>query len=271
MIDLEINGAVLEGIDLIIFDKDGTLFQLYPYWSRMALLRGRCICRALEEGASAARPRPACIQPGPGLAEWIALQMGVDLAGGRINPRGPIGIESRQNIQALLKRRLMEKGYAADLDVIRKAFRQADTYFSREERIAESHVPVAGMTGFLMSLKGRCRCAMLSHDTTKKLELSARSQGIAECFQMYLGGDRSAFPKPHPWGAQEIMARLGARPERTAFLGDSINDLKCGRDAGCGHVVAVLSEISDIEEIGALADVAVRDYREIKVQRSVIC
>lgn len=91
MIDLEINGAVLEGIDLIIFDKDGTLFQLYPYWSRMALLRGRCICRALMAKAAA-------VQPASPLA---ALQMGVDLAEGRISPHGPAGIESRQHIQNL--------------------------------------------------------------------------------------------------------------------------------------------------------------------------
>ena len=268
MIDLQIGGAVLKGIDLIIFDKDGTLFQLYPYWSRMALLRGRCICRALAETACSAGPRPASLPPG--LAEWIALQMGVDLASGRINPQGPIGIESRQNIQALLCRRLEERGYTVDIEVMREAFRQADAYFSQEETIAESHVPVAGMTGLLMSLKGICRCAMLSHDTTLKLELSARSQGIAGCFQMYLGSDRCAFSKPHPWGAQEIMARLGARPERTAFMGDSINDLKCGRDAGCGYILAVLSEISNIEEMGSLADAAVRDYHEIKVRRGLI-
>ncbi len=259
MIDLEINGAVLEGIDLIIFDKDGTLFQLYPYWSRMALLRGRCICRALMAKAAAIQP---------GLARWLALQMGVDLAEGRISPHGPAGIESRQHIQGLLCRRLQEMGYAADAHIIREAFRQADIYFSREERVREAHVPVAGMTDFLMSLKGVCMCAMLSNDISSKLELSARSHGIEGCFQMFLGGDTAAFPKPNPWGAREIMAGLRVPPERAAFMGDSVSDLKCGRDAGCGHIIAVLSEISDKEAVEELADAAVRDFREIVVRKA---
>ena len=41
MIKLEINGATLENIGLIIFDKDGTLFELYPYWSKVAMRRAR--------------------------------------------------------------------------------------------------------------------------------------------------------------------------------------------------------------------------------------
>ena len=36
MIDLEINGKILKEIDLIIFDKDGTLFESFPYWTVVA-------------------------------------------------------------------------------------------------------------------------------------------------------------------------------------------------------------------------------------------
>ncbi len=252
MINLKIGTAIFKNIELIIFDKDGTLFQLYPYWSRMAYLRGECIWRALAVSEE-------------GLAQWISLLMGVDLAGKRMNPNGPIGIQSRAHIQSMLKEKLGEKGYFADEETIRSAFREADVRISHEDILRETHVPVAGMIDFLESIKGKCKCAMLSHDTTSKLELCVRSLELSSSFQMILGGDRTAIAKPHPWGAKEIMAKLGVSPENTAFMGDSIFDMECGRNAGCGHIIAVLSEISDVKKMESLADISAKDFRDIIV------
>lgn len=41
------------------------------------------------------------------------------------------------------------------------------------------------------------------------------------------------YPKPDPESARLACQRLDAAPERTVFIGDSIYDLRCARDAGC--------------------------------------
>jgi phosphoglycolate phosphatase-like HAD superfamily hydrolase len=252
MIDLEINGTRLKNIKLIIFDKDGTLFQLYPYWNRMAMIRAENICKGLVISED-------------GLAEWIALQMGVDVIRHEINSEGPIGLCSRQYIQNLLYDRLKDRGYSIEKDIIQSAFKEADEYISREERLKESHVPVKGMLDFLKRIEGRCKGAIFSYDLTHKLELICRSFGISQSFHMFLGSDKVLYPKPHPWGPREIMSTLHISPGNTALMGDSIYDMKSGRDAGCSHLIAILSEISNRGQISPLANATVNDFREIKI------
>lgn len=41
------------------------------------------------------------------------------------------------------------------------------------------------------------------------------------------------YPKPDPESARLACQRLDAAPERSVFIGDSIFDLRCAREAGC--------------------------------------
>ena len=53
MIDLSVDSKVIHDVGLVIFDKDGTLIELYHYWSQMVALRARIICEALGLGHGA--------------------------------------------------------------------------------------------------------------------------------------------------------------------------------------------------------------------------
>ena len=66
---------------LVIFDKDGTLIELYPYWSQMVALRARIICETLGLGT----------EHEPGL-RWA---LGVDEKAGRLRQDGPVGLKKR--------------------------------------------------------------------------------------------------------------------------------------------------------------------------------
>jgi phosphoglycolate phosphatase len=252
MIDLEINGAILEKIKLIIFDKDGTLFELYPYWSKVAMRRGEDICKGLDVVEE-------------GLAEWIALQMGVDVRSQRMNPEGPTGICDRQYIQNLLYNKLQNRGYSIEKGIIQSAFREADEYISNKNMLKDSFVPVKGLRNFLKKINGRCKGAMFSYDLTDKLELIARLFRISDNFDMFLGGDRIVHPKPDPWGATKIMSDLHISPENTALIGDSIFDIESGRRANCNYLITILSEISNSERLKPMSNAVLNDFTEISV------
>jgi phosphoglycolate phosphatase len=59
--------------------------------------------------------------------------------------------------------------------------------------------------------------------------------GLLERFAVVLGGG-DAPPKPDPTGAQEILTRLGARPEDAILVGDSAVDAATARNAGITFV-----------------------------------
>jgi pyrophosphatase PpaX len=56
--------------------------------------------------------------------------------------------------------------------------------------------------------------------------------GIADHFDVLVCADDVINPKPHPEPVLKAMAELHADPETTLFIGDSVHDMRCGRDAG---------------------------------------
>jgi pyrophosphatase PpaX len=56
--------------------------------------------------------------------------------------------------------------------------------------------------------------------------------GIADHFDVLVCADDVEHPKPHPEPVLKALAQLGALPEETLFVGDSVHDMRCGRAAG---------------------------------------
>ena len=71
--------------------------------------------------------------------------------------------------------------------------------------------------------------------------------GLLQRFAVVLGGDE-APRKPDPTGLLEIMARVGATPAETVFVGDSRHDVETARRAGVA-VVAVTWGLATREEL----------------------
>jgi pyrophosphatase PpaX len=62
---------------------------------------------------------------------------------------------------------------------------------------------------------------------------------IADHFDVLVCADDVTHPKPHPEPVLKALAQLGAAPEETLFVGDSVHDMRCGRAAGV-RIAAVL-------------------------------
>ena len=200
-----------------------------------------------------------------GLAEWIALQTGVDVRSREMNPKGPAGIYNGQYLQNLLYNKLKDRGYPIKKDIIQSAFKETDEYISNENVLKDSFVPVRGLLNFLKNINGRCKGAIFSYDLTDRLELIARLFRISDNFDMFLGGDRIIHPKPDPWGAIKIMSDLHIPPENTALVGDSIFDIESGIRANCNYLITILSEISNSELLKPVSNVVLNDFTEISV------
>lgn len=56
--------------------------------------------------------------------------------------------------------------------------------------------------------------------------------GLADFFGVVVGGDSTAFKKPHPEPIRHACAVLGTTPERNLHIGDSENDALAARAAG---------------------------------------
>ena len=55
---------------------------------------------------------------------------------------------------------------------------------------------------------------------------------IADQFDVLVCADDVVNPKPHPEPVLKALEQLDADPAETLFVGDSVHDMKCGREAG---------------------------------------
>lgn len=252
MINLEIDSCIIKNTNLIIFDKDGTLFELYPFWSKVALKRAEFICKYLGTSDNA-------------LMEHIVLKMGVDLKNKKMCSKGPIGINSRPYIEELIYQELEKCGYNLRKEVVTQAFKDVDAYISRRDILEDLLVPIEGLMDFLRNIRGKCKCAIFSYDLTDRLIDITQIFQIQDNFDILLGGDQLKYPKPDPWGAIHIMNELNILPENTVFFGDSALDIESGKKANCKCLIGVVSDISNIEYLQTESNITIKDFQKIKV------
>jgi phosphoglycolate phosphatase len=80
----------------------------------------------------------------------------------------------------------------------------------------------------------------------------AKALGITERFREIIGEDSTPFKKPDPRLLQLVMAKWGGTPERTVVIGDGVNDILLGRNAGALSC-AFLNGITGRDKLLALA------------------
>lgn len=251
MVNLQINGNDYKNIDLIIFDKDGTLFELYPYCCKMVNERTIAIGNILDNHDKT-------------LYDWLISTMGVDLENNRIFSEGPIGVYSKFYAQDMLFEKMNNKHYNISKKSLKTAFENADRNINQIDYLKDALVPVPGMVDFLENISHKCSCAIYSNDLTKRLQDTLNLFGIDEYFDCVVGSDIVAKHKPDPMGLLMIMDKLGIDPENTVFIGDSVLDIECGKRAKCKYLIGIISDITDIKYLKSNCNELIKDFIGIK-------
>jgi phosphoglycolate phosphatase len=76
------------------------------------------------------------------------------------------------------------------------------------------------------------RMAVISNKQEALSRLILEVLGISRYFDSVCGGDTFAEMKPSPLPLQIVIERLGVLPMEAAMVGDSINDIQAGQQAG---------------------------------------
>jgi phosphoglycolate phosphatase len=224
----------LAGIDLVVFDKDGTLLSFDAMWGGWA----RELGRRLE--ANARRP----VEPD------VFAAIGYDPTSGRVWPSAPLAIGTMAQIEDLVARVLRRWCPSAAA-----ARRVVELSWFEPDPVALA-VPLADLASLFERVGegGRRRIAVATTDDRAPTEASLRGLGVRDAVAALACGDDGIPLKPDPGMLLALCTSVGVRPERTAVVGDTPADLRMGRSAGAGLVVGVLSGLGDEDALAPLAD-----------------
>jgi phosphoglycolate phosphatase len=112
-------------------------------------------------------------------------------------------------------------------------------YQARYLAINGRHAAVyAGAVEGLERLRDRgLRLACLTNKPTAFARPLLRDKGLDRHFDVVFGGDAFERKKPDPLPLRKTCEALGALPSRTLMVGDSSNDARAARAAGCPVVL----------------------------------
>ena len=240
------NGPVashpLDGIDLLIFDKDGTLIEFHLMWGGWV----DALARRLEE------------LTGLALRDGLYALLGVDPASGIVRWHGLLAATPMARIRDAVAGLVSDAGAGPE-----RAAAALDAVWHAPDPVALAQ-PVAELPALLERLRERVRLfAVATSDDREPTERTLLALGVAEEFAALACADDGFPNKPAPDPVLQLCARLGIKPDRTAVVGDSPADLRMGRAAGVARTIAVLTGVGDRATLEPLADVVLDSIADL--------
>ena len=224
----------LDGVELVIFDKDGTLIEFHAMWSGWAADLAQALVRATGL---------------PAIEDDLFAALGYDAATGRAIAGGRLAATPMARLRELTGSLLIERGLTPEAaeTTLAEAWHAPDP-------VALAR-PVTDLRRLLSTIRaGGRRVAVATTDDRAPTEATLEALGIADLVDATVCADDGVPPKPAPEMVLRVCETLEVAPNRAIVLGDSVADLAMGRAAGVARCYGVLTGVGTRDDLGPLAD-----------------
>ena len=232
----------LASIELVVFDKDGTLIDFHDMWGGWAVE----LAGALEAATGRSLRVALLTSYGVDPRTRRTLAHGLLAATPMVRLReATVGIVARAGVDA----QSAERAVAA-------AWGPPDPLTTSE--------PLADLRTLLGGLRaGGRRIAIATTDDREPTMRTLGALGIGDLIDATVCADDGVAVKPAADMVLHLCALLGPAPARTAVVGDTPSDLLMGRAAGAGLVIGVLSGLGRRRDLAPLADIVIESVAEL--------
>lgn len=234
---------------LIIFDKDGTIFDIHHYWLSMMRLRTKTLLKMVD-----------------GLGErelkdhshGLMTLMGANSEEKKLKPDGPIGVKPRAFIEEIVADYMARFSSKFTLEKIKEVFRKVDV--ESTHYLQGFLEPLPGVVDFIqISHKAGRKLAIATTDITSRAELALECKGLRQYFHFVAGADLVENSKPAADIGKLIIETLNIDASSAAMVGDHRVDALMAQNANLGLSISVLTGLSPRSEFTELESVIVED------------
>lgn len=218
------------GVEGVLFDKDGTLFDFSATWEAWA---AGLLVRLSDCDAARARSLGGLI--------------GYDLDTARFEPDSFVIAGTPDDLVGALRPAFPNKSDTDLLNVLNEEAAQAP--------MAEA-VPLSPLLGRLR--KADLKLGVATNDAHAPALAHLDAVGIRAFFSFIAGSDSGFGAKPAAGQLLAFCDHADLAPERCVMVGDSTHDLVAGRAAGM-KTVAVLTGLSQADDLAPFADAVFPD------------
>lgn len=237
-------------VDLVAFDKDGTLIDFYHLWGHKAQ---RCVDALMQQ-----------VEGSHELGAQLYKSLGYDTQTERAASDGPLATAPITKIKTIATTVLYQHGFSWD---------DAEKHVRDSFALGMDAIPTADLIQPLGDVAKLCRqliqagvqVAIVTTDDRAATEATLPLLGISEHVNAVVCGNDQMLTKPEPDALWYLKAELGVEPTRMMVVGDTVADMIMGTRAEVGCRVGVLTGVSDSATLAAHADIIIDSIKDINV------
>ncbi|MCX5969998.1 MAG: HAD family hydrolase, partial [Coprothermobacterota bacterium] len=181
-----------------------------------------------------------------------------------IDPSGPLSVAARREEEILAAGAIYLHGrsWPESRRLAALAFQQAEEHIEAAERVD----PLPGAIETVRWLKEAGFLVVLATgDGHARAERMMAGLGILSCFDLIIGVDEVAHPKPAPDLILACAQKLGMDPCQMVGIGDTCLDAQMGRAAGMGATIGVATGAISAEELRGCCDFVIATLAELEL------
>ncbi|MBS1239003.1 MAG: haloacid dehalogenase-like hydrolase, partial [Deltaproteobacteria bacterium] len=107
--------------------------------------------------------------------------------------------------------------------------------------------------------------ALATVDVSRRARLAVEFMGVTNALDLVVGGEEVSRSKPDPEMIRIILDRLGVDRSQAVMVGDALNDIQMGANAGLKASIGVLTGFATAEQMRALTSFVAQDVSELAV------
>lgn len=216
----------LTDVEAIIFDKDGTLIDVHPYWAEVIKRRAKVFVSHFKLPYEEEK--------------IIADMLGLRLDGLGLKPEGPIARVTIEDIIHIFEIYLREKGIQSSKEEIISLIENTHRGFVADAK--EFIFPLNGALDIVKKAKAlKLPLALVTADTEGGAKSSLELIGLLSYFDIVIGRDSVEGSKKTGKPALKACEALGVRPKDTIAIGDTETDMAMANAAKLKAAIGVAS------------------------------
>ncbi|MGE5578422.1 MAG: HAD family hydrolase [Bacillota bacterium] len=230
----------------IVFDKDGTLLDIWPMLTALAKERRRHL---------SARVRPDAV-------DAVSAAVGFDPRSGTIAPFGPLASAAKRDEIAIAAGALWAKGipWHQAHSIARDSYDEAD-------RTLDITAGVQAFPGVPETLAALSQAGLLlfvvTADSHDRAERMLSYLGLTQYITGIVGADEVTRTKPDPEAVLACAAKAGLAPGQIVVVGDGPQDALMGRRAGA-KAIGVLTGVATYDDLQGYCDAVLPSVSDIR-------
>lgn len=230
----------------VIFDKDGTLLDIWPMLTALANERRRHL---------SARVKPDAV-------DAVCAAVGFDPRSGTIDPFGPLASAAKRDEIAVTAGALWAKGIPWH-----QAYSIARDSYDEADRTLDITAGVQAFAGVPETLSALSQAGLLlfvvTADSHDRAERMLSHLGLTQYLTGIVGADEVSRTKPDPEGVLACAARAGLSPSQMVVVGDGPQDALMGKRAGA-KAIGVLTGVATYDDLQGYCDAVLSSVADIR-------